>query len=67
MLFGAADYAVAAGCRITSRAMWYPRCQIVTAAAAAGIPAVDTPYFRLDDPDGLRQEALEAVELGFSG
>ncbi|MFD9062334.1 HpcH/HpaI aldolase/citrate lyase family protein [Kitasatospora purpeofusca] len=67
VLFGAADYAVAAGCRITSRAMWYPRCQIVTAAAAAGIPAVDTPYFRLDDPDGLRQEALEAVELGFSG
>ncbi|WP_086886322.1 HpcH/HpaI aldolase/citrate lyase family protein, partial [Streptomyces rhizosphaericus] len=67
VLFGAADYAAASGCRITSRAMWYPRAQLVTAAAAAGIPAVDSPYFSLDDQDGLRRDALEAVELGFAG
>ncbi|XMN04650.1 HpcH/HpaI aldolase/citrate lyase family protein [Streptomyces griseobrunneus] len=67
VLFGAADYAAAAGCRLTSRAMWYPRSQLVTAAAGAGLPAVDSPYFFLDDPDGLRRDALEAVELGFAG
>ncbi|MGW7312248.1 HpcH/HpaI aldolase/citrate lyase family protein [Streptomyces sp. NPDC054865] len=67
VLFGAADYAAAAGCRLTSRAMWYPRAQLVTAAAAAGIPAVDSPFFSLDDQDGLRRDALEAVELGFAG
>lgn len=67
VLFGAADYAAAAGCQMTSRAMWYPRAQLVTAASAAGIPAVDSPHFALDDPDGLRREALEAFELGFVG
>ncbi|SCE53236.1 CoA ester lyase [Streptomyces sp. OspMP-M43] len=67
VLFGAADYAAAAGCGLTSRAMWYPRSQLVTAAAAAGIPAVDSPYFDLDDQDGLRRDALEADELGFAG
>ncbi|MFJ5229355.1 HpcH/HpaI aldolase/citrate lyase family protein [Kitasatospora sp. NPDC088391] len=66
VLFGAADYAAAAGCRITSRVLWYPRSQLVTAAAAAGIPAVDSPHFS-PDPGELRREALEAVELGFSG
>jgi citrate lyase subunit beta/citryl-CoA lyase/(S)-citramalyl-CoA lyase len=67
VLFGAADYAAASGCQITSRAMWYPRSQLVTAAAAAGIPAVDSPFFALEDLDGLRRDALEAVELGFAG
>lgn len=67
VLFGAADYAAAAGCRITSRALWYSRSQLVTAAAAAGVPAVDSPYFSLRDQDGLRRDALEAVELGFAG
>ncbi|MFF3350730.1 HpcH/HpaI aldolase/citrate lyase family protein [Streptomyces sp. NPDC002779] len=67
VLFGAADYAAAAGCQLTSRAMWYPRAQLVTAAVAAGIPAVDSPFFSLDDQDGLRRDALEAVELGFAG
>ncbi|MFE0642185.1 HpcH/HpaI aldolase/citrate lyase family protein [Streptomyces sp. NPDC058877] len=67
VLFGAADYAAAAGCQLTSRAMWYPRAQLVTASAAAGIPAVDSPFFSLDDQDGLRRDALEAVELGFAG
>ncbi|MER5563766.1 aldolase/citrate lyase family protein [Streptomyces sp. NPDC002506] len=67
VLFGAADYAAAAGCQMTSRAMWYPRSQLVTAAAAAGIPAVDSPYFSLDDQDGLRLDAQEASELGFTG
>ncbi|MFJ4679057.1 HpcH/HpaI aldolase/citrate lyase family protein [Kitasatospora sp. NPDC088783] len=66
VLFGAADYAAAAGCRITPRAMWYPRSQLVTAAAAAGIPAVDSPHFS-PDPGELRRETLEAVELGFAG
>ncbi|MER5887789.1 CoA ester lyase [Streptomyces sp. NPDC001941] len=67
VLFGAADYAAAAGCRLTSRALWYPRSQLVTAAAAAGIAAVDSPFFALNDRGGLRQDAVEAAELGFCG
>ncbi|MFB7597617.1 HpcH/HpaI aldolase/citrate lyase family protein [Streptomyces sp. NPDC056160] len=65
--FGAADYAAAAGCSLTSKAMWYPKAAVAAAAAAAGLPAVDGPYFGLDDLDGLRQDTEEAVELGFIG
>lgn len=64
VVFGAADYATEAGCRIASRATGHARAVL---AAAAGLPAVDTPYFGLLDLDGLRREAEEAEELGFVG
>ncbi|MFJ8273810.1 HpcH/HpaI aldolase/citrate lyase family protein [Streptomyces sp. NPDC094154] len=67
VLFGAADYAAAAGCRLSGRALWYPRAALATEAAAAGLPAVDSPYFGLHDVDGLRKETEEASELGFVG
>ncbi|MFI9630045.1 HpcH/HpaI aldolase/citrate lyase family protein [Streptomyces sp. NPDC052042] len=67
VLFGAADYAAAAGCRMTARAMWYPRTVLAAAAASAGLPAVDSPFFSLDAPDALRREASEAAEIGFIG
>ncbi len=40
---------------------------IATAAAAAGIVAIDAPWFRLDDLPGLETDALAAAELGFAG
>ncbi|MEU7179475.1 MULTISPECIES: HpcH/HpaI aldolase/citrate lyase family protein [Streptomyces] len=67
VVFGAADYAAEAGCKITSRAMWYPRAMLAAAAATVGLPAVDSPYFTLPDLDGLRREAEESAELGFVG
>ncbi|MGW1562888.1 HpcH/HpaI aldolase/citrate lyase family protein [Streptomyces sp. NPDC002144] len=67
VLFGAADYAAAAHCRLNSRALWHPRSVLSAEAAAAGLPAIDSPYFDLRDPDGLRREAEEAVELGYLG
>ncbi|WP_244419051.1 HpcH/HpaI aldolase/citrate lyase family protein [Streptomyces hygroscopicus] len=67
VLFGAADYAAAAGCRLTGRALSYPRAALTAGAAAAGLPAIDSPFFDLHDLDGLRKEAEDAVELGFFG
>ncbi|MFG3590628.1 HpcH/HpaI aldolase/citrate lyase family protein [Streptomyces sp. NPDC047990] len=67
VLFGTADYAAAADCSRTSRALWYPRSVLAAGAAAAGLPAIDSPYFDLRDPDGLRRETEEAAELGFTG
>lgn len=67
VVFGAADYAAAAGCHLGGRALWYPRAALAAGAAAAGLPAVDSPYFGLHDVDGLRQETEQAVELGFVG
>lgn len=64
-MFGAAD--AEAGCKITSRAVWYPRVMLAAAAATVGLPAVDSPYFSLHDPEGLRREAEEGAELGFVG
>src|SRR5690606_19276102 len=39
----------------------------VAGASAAGIPAVDSPFFELDNPVGLRTESQDARELGFAG
>jgi citrate lyase subunit beta/citryl-CoA lyase/(S)-citramalyl-CoA lyase len=67
VMFGAADYAAAAGCSRSSKALWYPRSALAAGAAAAGLPAIDSPYFALRDPDGLRRESEEAADLGFVG
>lgn len=67
VLFGAADYAAAAGCRLTSRALSYPRAALAAGAAAAGLPAIDSPFFDLRDSEGLRRETEDAVEFGFVG
>lgn len=67
VVFGAADYAAATGCRLSGRALLYPRAALAAEAAAAGLPAVDSPFFALHDVDGLRKETEEAIELGFVG
>ncbi|MGW0896326.1 HpcH/HpaI aldolase/citrate lyase family protein [Streptomyces goshikiensis] len=67
VVFGAADYAAATGCRRTSSSLWWARSSIAAAAAAHGIPSIDSPYFDLANPEGLRRDAQEARELGFTG
>ncbi|GIX49208.1 MAG: citrate lyase [Candidatus Tectimicrobiota bacterium] len=44
-----------------------PRGLVCVAACAAGVLALDTPYFRFRDPEGLRQNALAAKKIGFKG
>jgi citrate lyase subunit beta/citryl-CoA lyase len=45
----------------------YARSAICTAARAAGVLALDTPFFRFRDPAGLKSSTLEARRLGFKG
>jgi citrate lyase subunit beta/citryl-CoA lyase len=45
----------------------YARNRIVCAARAAGVEALDTPYTDVNDVEGLRQDAILARSLGFSG
>jgi len=45
----------------------YARSRVVHAAASAGIDVIDVPYLDLEDPDGMKQEAIKAKSLGFSG
>ncbi|MEU8759863.1 CoA ester lyase [Streptomyces sp. NPDC048659] len=67
VLFGTADYAAATGSTMAWEAMLHARSTLVTSAAAAGIPAIDSPFFDLDDLDGLRREAEQVKSLGFAG
>jgi len=43
------------------------RRSTVIAAAAAGVPAIDTPLPDYRDEDAMRREATEAAALGFGG
>jgi citrate lyase subunit beta/citryl-CoA lyase len=43
------------------------RAQVLVAAGALGVPAIDTPYPDHSDPVGLRREAEAAAADGFAG
>jgi citrate lyase subunit beta/citryl-CoA lyase len=45
----------------------YARSRLVCAARAAAIDAFDTPFTDINDLEGLRQDALFAKSLGFTG
>jgi citrate lyase subunit beta/citryl-CoA lyase len=45
----------------------YPRNVLCIAARAAGIAALDTPYFRFKDEDGLKANIALAKQTGFKG
>jgi citrate lyase subunit beta/citryl-CoA lyase len=45
----------------------YARSAVCIAARAAGVLALDTPYFEFRNPDGLRADALAAKRIGFKG
>ncbi|MFB6551260.1 HpcH/HpaI aldolase/citrate lyase family protein [Streptomyces sp. NPDC056405] len=67
LLFGTADYAGSIGSTRAWEPMLYARSALVTHAAAAGIPVIDSPYFDLDDQDGLHAESVRVRDLGFRG
>ena len=43
------------------------RVAAIDTDASAGIDAIDVPFLDLDDPEGMKKEAIKAKELGFSG
>lgn len=45
----------------------HARCQLVLAARAARVEAVDAIYLNIQDHDGLRDESIQAARLGFVG
>jgi len=45
----------------------YARQALCVAARAAHVLALDTPYFKLRDADGLRANSLRAKSIGFKG
>jgi (S)-citramalyl-CoA lyase len=67
LIFGAADLSSQLGVPLTWESMLYARSRIAMAAHGAGIPAIDSPFFDLENPTGLEQETHRARALGFTG
>lgn len=61
-----ADLGIGAG-RAGDGIVYHARCQLILAARAAGVDAVDTIYLNIQDYEGLRAEAAQAAGLGFTG
>lgn len=77
IIFGPGDYSASQGVRTDSIGgvspdypgdVWhYARNQVVIAARAARIMAIDGPFADFKDADGYRRECTRANVLGFSG
>ncbi|WP_253836383.1 HpcH/HpaI aldolase/citrate lyase family protein [Actinokineospora globicatena] len=67
LIFGAADYAAALGIALDWEPLVAARAMVVNAARAAGLLAIDSPTFELGDVALVREEAIKARRLGFSG
>src|SRR3954463_13630557 len=77
LIFGPGDYSAAVGIPITTIGgapegypgdhLNYVYSRLVVAARAAGIQAIDGPYGRVDDEEGLRTRSRLARALGMDG
>ena len=69
LALGAEDYTAALGAKRTRDGMEIlgARTTLLNAAAAAEIPAVDTPFTDINDEEGLRKDLALAKQLGFKG
>lgn len=65
LFFGAADLSADLGCATAWEPLLTARSRLINAAALAGIEAVDSPFFALNDAEGLERETRAAVALGF--
>jgi citrate lyase beta subunit len=67
MILGAVDMSADLRCEKAWEPLLYTRSRLVHAAASAGIDLLDVPFLNLDDPEGLRKEAMACARLGFTG
>jgi citrate lyase subunit beta/citryl-CoA lyase len=77
IIFGAGDLSASLRARVDGNFdplgeypgdFWhFARVQVLAAARAAGIDAIDAPYPAYQDPDGYRRTATAASLLGFDG
>ena len=67
--FGAEDYTDDLGVRRTDSGeeVYFPRAMVAMAARAAEVVAVDSPYVKYRDEDGLRRDIEAGLRLGFKG
>lgn len=67
IIFGGADLSAGVGCPMAWDTLLHSRNEVLLAAAAAGIDAIDVPYMDLEDEKGLEEETSRIARMGFSG
>ena len=77
LVFGPADFMASIGMRSLTvggqpagydfDAHHYPLLRMLVAARANGLQAIDGPYARIQDTDGLRKAAASVAALGYDG
>ena len=77
LVFGPADFMASIGMRSLTvggqpegyafDAHHYPLMRMLVAAKARGLQAIDGPYAKIHDTDGLRRAATSAAALGYDG
>ena len=67
VIFGGADMSADLGADLAAEVTGYARNVLLTHAAAAAIPVIDSPFFDIADTDGLGQAVEHAVAEGFAG
>jgi (S)-citramalyl-CoA lyase len=66
MMFGGGDMAAALGVALEWEPLLHARSRFVMAVAPAGKIAIDVPWIRLGDADGLADETQRSKRLGFA-
>ena len=66
LIFGAADFSLDMSIKFSWRGLEQARFKMVMAAAAADVVAADSPYFKIDDLEGLEHECGESRGMGFT-
>lgn len=67
IMFGGGDFASELGVKLAWEPLLHARSELVMAAAAANIRAIDVPYIDLENDAGLADECNKAKVLGFHG
>ena len=67
LFFGGVDMAADLRCSGDWNSLLFARSKVVHAAATAKIDSLDVPFLDLNDEGGLREQAVLAKDLGFSG
>jgi (S)-citramalyl-CoA lyase len=66
MMFGGGDLSAELGVQLDWEPLRVARGLFILACAEAGVPAIDVPYIRLDQPDDLIEETRRAKAFGFA-
>lgn len=66
MMFGGGDFSAQLGVDLAFDPLLVARGQFIMACADAGVPAIDVPFVKLDDAQGLADECRKVRALGFA-